>query len=85
MLRALLHRKVSLRDSTGSRTVTILEAILTRMAEDSLKGSTKSAAFLLNRYAAMVSGELQPTDLGDDDREVLEAFTRKLKEGLGHE
>jgi len=46
---------------------------------NTLKGNTKSAAFPLNRYAAMVSGELQPTDITDDDREVLEAFAQRLE------
>ena len=53
-----------------------MEAILLRITEDALKGNQKSATFVLNRYAAMVSGELQRPDLGDEDREVLEAFAR---------
>jgi hypothetical protein len=56
-----------------------MEGIHLRIVDDALKGNTKSAAFILNRYAALVSGELQPQDLGDDDREVLEAFRQRLK------
>ncbi len=60
------------------RKITVLEGILLRIADDSLKGNTKSATFLLNRYAAMVSGELELNDISTDDREVLEAFARRL-------
>ena len=77
ILRELLHRKITIREGGKSRKVTIFEAILTRFAEDSLKGNVRSAAFLLNRYGAMVSGELQQGDISDDDREILDAFLRK--------
>ena len=50
-----------------------------KVAEDALKGNVKSAGFLFNRYAALVSGELQPQDLSDDDREVLEAFAKRIE------
>ena len=79
MLRELLHRKITIRESGKSRKVTIFEAILTRFAEDSLKGNVRSAAFLLNRYGAMVSGEVGQPDLSEDDRTVFEAFVRKLQ------
>lgn len=62
------------------RRITVMEGILLRITEDSLKGNTKSAAFLLNRYAALVSGELQLNDIGEDDREVLQAFAQRLEE-----
>ena len=61
------------------RKISVMEGIHLRIVDDALKGNTKSAAFILNRYAALVSGELQPQDLGDDDREVLEAFRQRLK------
>jgi Family of unknown function (DUF5681) len=80
ILREIFERKIASRSGTRLRRITILEGILLRITEDSLKGNTKSAAFLLNRYAAMVSGELQPHELSDDDREVFEAFSRRLKE-----
>ncbi len=78
ILREILGRKIVSRLEGRSRKITILEGILLRITEDSLKGNTKSAAFLLNRYAAMVSGELQRDDLSDDDRQVLEAFAQRL-------
>src|SRR6185437_14934900 len=78
ILREILHRKIGMRDEGRMRKVMVLEAIFLRIAEQSLKGDTKSAAFILNRYGALVSGELQRADIGEDDREILEAFARRL-------
>jgi hypothetical protein len=79
ILREILARKIVNRSGDRVRRITVLEGILLRIADDSLKGDIKSAAFLLNRYAAMVSGVLQVQDIRDDDREVLEAFARRLE------
>jgi hypothetical protein len=81
ILRELMGRKIESRSGNRSRKITILEGILLRITEDSLKGNTKSATFLLNRYAAMVSGELQRPDLNEDDRAVLEAFAQRIDAG----
>ena len=78
LLREILLQKLKIRSGGRLKTISVLEAILRRLVEDSLRGSIKSAAFILNRYAAMVSGELPPTDVSDDDREILEAFARRL-------
>jgi hypothetical protein len=78
ILREIFARKIENRSGGRARKITVLEGILLRITDDSLKGNTKSAAFLLNRYAVMVSGELQRHDLSDDDREVLEAFAQKI-------
>jgi hypothetical protein len=51
--------------------------VLLRVAEDALKGNVKSAAFLLNRYGTMVSGDIRPGELGEDDQEVLDAFLHR--------
>jgi hypothetical protein len=79
ILREILARKIVNRSGDRVRRITVLEGILLRIADDALKGDIKSAAFLLNRYGAMVSGELQVQDISDDDREVLEAFARRLE------
>jgi hypothetical protein len=80
LLREILDRKIDSRVGDRVRKITILEGILLKVTEDSLRGNTKSATFLLNRYAAMVSGELPPQDLSEDDRKVLEAFANRLKQ-----
>lgn len=78
ILYELLHRKISIREGTRTRKITVLEAILLRFTEDSLKGNTKSAAFLLNRHGALVSGDPQRSDFSDDDQQILEAFAQRL-------
>jgi Family of unknown function (DUF5681) len=83
ILREILARKIETRSGGRVRKITILEAILLRMTEDSLKGNIRSAAFLLNRYGAMVSGELPVEGIGEDDREVLEAFAKRLQRRTG--
>jgi hypothetical protein len=80
ILREIFQRKIESRSERGTKKISVLEGILLRITEDSLKGNTKSAAFLLNRYAALVSGELQRQDLSDDDIEVLEAFGKRLEQ-----
>jgi Family of unknown function (DUF5681) len=79
ILHEILTRKIENRSGGRVRKISVLEGILLRIADDSLKGNIKSATLILNRYAALVSGELQPQDLGEDDQEVLEAFVRRRK------
>jgi hypothetical protein len=80
ILREILNRKIETRSGAGRpQRISVLEGILLRIAENSLKGDTKSAAFLLNRFAALVSGELQAPNLTADDREILEAFSRRIQ------
>src|SRR4051812_9901914 len=83
ILRALLNRKIDLREAGKMRRVSVLEAILLRFAEDALKGNTKSAAFLFNRYAGTDVGDPGATDeLSANDREVLDAFVRRYQPQL---
>jgi hypothetical protein len=79
ILREILSRKIKNRSGDHVRTITVLEGILLRIADDSLKGDIKSAAFLPNRYGSMVSGELQQSEISDDDREVLEAYAARVR------
>ncbi len=53
-----------------------------RIAEDCLKGNTKSAAFLLNRYHAMTSNEFDDSGLSEDEQTVLETYLKKLQANL---
>jgi hypothetical protein len=79
MLHELLYRKIPVREAGRTRKITVLEAILLRFTEDSLKGNTKSATFLLNRHNLLSSGkEPVPDVLPDEDKEILEAFARRL-------
>jgi hypothetical protein len=83
ILRDLLNRKIDIREGGRVRKITVFEAILLRFTEDALKGNTKTAAFLFNRYAGIQAGESQPaTDISEDDREVLDAFVRRFEAQL---
>jgi len=86
ILREILSRKIKNRSGDRVRTITVLEGILLRIADDSLKGDIKSATFLLNRYGSMVSGELQRSEISDDDRQVLDAYAARVRsQGEGHD
>ena len=79
MLQEMLYRKIPIREGGRTRKITILEAILLRFTEDSLKGNTKSATFLLNRHTLMTSGQPAPEEaLPDEDKEILEAYAQRF-------
>lgn len=79
ILRGIMQRKIKNRSSESVRTISVLEGILLRITDDALKGNVKSAAFLLNRFGSMVSGELECSDLTEDDREILETYARRVR------
>ena len=80
ILAELLHRKIAVNNSGKPRKITILEAILLRITEDSLRGNTKSAAFLLNRLTGEVdSPDGYAADLSVDDRSILATFAERIK------
>jgi Family of unknown function (DUF5681) len=79
ILRELLQQKVRITENGKVRKITVLEAILRRIAEDSLRGNIKSIGFLLNRYYAAAAGGVAQADLSEDDKAVLDAYLRKLK------
>lgn len=78
ILRDVLHRKIATGPEGRKRKISVLEGIHLRMADNALKGNERSATFILNRYAALVSGEIEPQDLGAEDQEVLDAFLQRL-------
>jgi hypothetical protein len=82
ILQDLLQHKIRLSERGKTRKITLHEAILRRIAEDCLKGNTKSAAFLLNRYHAMTSNEPDESGLSDDEQTVLETYLKKLQSNL---
>ena len=82
ILQDLLQHKIGLSEHGKTRRITLHEAILRRIAEDCLKGNTKSAAFLLNRYHAMTSNEPDESGLSDDEQNVLETYLKKFQLNL---
>lgn len=79
ILKELLQHKVSLNERGKTRKITLLEAILRKVAEDCLRGNIKSVGFLLNRYYVAAAGDAAQGDLGEDDKAVLEAYLREFK------
>jgi hypothetical protein len=80
ILKELLNEKLSLRQPNGRiKKIPALEGVHRKQLELALRGEVKSAVFVLNRYAALVSGELQIEELSEDDRAVLDAFARRLQ------
>jgi hypothetical protein len=57
LLREILDRKIEVRNGMKARKISVREAVLTRFAESALKGDTKSAAFLLQRYDMLETGQ----------------------------
>jgi Family of unknown function (DUF5681) len=85
ILHQLLQQKISLNERGRTRRITVLEGILRRIAEDSLRGDIKSAVFMLNRLQAMSSGETDESGLSDDEKTVLETYLKKYKSELNPE
>ena len=79
ILREVMNRKIAIREGATVKKVSVLEGIHLQMAQDSLKGNTKSAAFLLNRYGALVSGEAPQSSISEDDEQILDAYTHKIR------
>jgi hypothetical protein len=85
ILRALLNRKIEVRESGRARKITVFEAILLRFAEDALNGNTKTAAFLFDRYERneeiQASGE--SSQLSTQEKKVLDDFARRIQDAFG--
>jgi hypothetical protein len=82
LLREILDGKIEVRTGATVRKVSLREAILFRFAQSALKGDTKSAHFLLQRYdAETTQAEVQQTvDIRYETTE--EAKEALAKEGL---
>jgi hypothetical protein len=80
IIREILDRKVEVRVGGTLRKISVRQAILTRFAEDALKGNPKSAAFLFNRYDAPDSTESGNEVTSQDDQAIIDAFAQQLLE-----
>jgi hypothetical protein len=75
MMAELLNETIETRTGQRTRKITVHEAILLRIAEDSLRGNTKSATFILNRASALTADVVTP-DINEDDQAVLQAYLK---------
>ncbi len=83
ILLELFNRKIEIRQNGRVRKITVLEGIFHKLAEDSLKGNTKSAAFVLNRLAAIAATANTESEVNPDDKAVLDAYLRNFQSTLG--
>jgi uncharacterized protein DUF5681 len=84
LLREILDRKIEVRTGGTVRKISVREAMLTRFAESALKGDTKSAAFLLQRYDMAETGHEHansPTTL--EEHEIIAAYFEKYPNNGG--
>jgi hypothetical protein len=75
LLREILDRKIDVRNGSTVRKITVREAMLTRFAESALKGDTKSAAFLLQRYDMVETGQEHPNSAPTpEEQEIIDKY-----------
>lgn len=75
LLREILDRKIEVRNGDAIRKITVREAMLTRFAESALKGDTKSAAFLLQRYDIGDMAQDQPNSAAtSEEQEIIDKY-----------
>jgi hypothetical protein len=85
LLREILDRKIDVRSGSTVRKISVREAMLTRFAESALKGDTKSAAFLFQRYDTGETAHEQMNEApAREEQEIIdtymEAYFRKKGE-----
>jgi hypothetical protein len=75
LLREILDRKIDVRTANTVRKISVREAMLTRFTESALKGDTKSAAFLLQRYDAVEAGsESSNNGSTPEEQEIIDTY-----------
>jgi uncharacterized protein DUF5681 len=83
LLREILDRKIEVRTGGTVGKISVREAILTRFAEAALKGDTKSAGFLLQRYDMPETAEEHAINgATPDEQQIIDAYLETiLKDG----
>ena len=84
LLREILDRKIEVRTGSTVRKMSVREAMLTRFAEAALKGDTKSAAFLLQRYDMLETVQEHTTGIPTpEEQEIIAAYFEKYPNNGG--
>jgi Family of unknown function (DUF5681) len=77
LVREVLDRKVEIRIGGAARKISVREAMITRFAESALKGDTKSAAFLLQRYdMPETAREYANSGATPEEQEIIDAYLK---------
>jgi Family of unknown function (DUF5681) len=86
LLREILDRKIEVRTGSTARKISVREAMLTRFAESALKGDTKSAAFLLQRYDMLETAQEHTMGIPTpEEQEIIAAYFEKYPNNGGKE
>jgi Family of unknown function (DUF5681) len=84
LLREILDRKIEVRTGSTARKISVREAMLTRFAESALKGDTKSAAFLLQRYDMLETAQEHTMGIPTpEEQEIIAAYFEKYPNNGG--
>jgi uncharacterized protein DUF5681 len=84
LLREILDRKIEVRTGSTVRKISVREAMLTRFAESALKGDTKSAAFLLQRYDMLETAQEHTMGIPTpEEQEIIAAYFEKYPNNGG--
>jgi hypothetical protein len=84
LLREILDRKIEVRTGGTVRQISVREAMLTRFAESALKGDTKSAAFLLQRYDMLETAQEHTVGIPtSEEQEIIAAYFEKYPNNGG--
>jgi hypothetical protein len=79
LLRKILDSKIEVRTGGTVRKISVREAILTRFAEAALKGDTKSAGFLLQRYDMPETAEEHAINgATPDEQQIIDAYLETI-------
>jgi hypothetical protein len=84
LLREILDRRIEVRSGNTIRKITVREAMLTRFAESALKGDTKSAAFLLQRYdSGEAAQEHADNPITVEEQEIIDRYVQAYQKRQG--
>jgi hypothetical protein len=84
LVRKILDRKIEVRRGNSVRKISVREAILTRFAESALKGDTKSAAFLLQRYDMAETAQEDANNVTTlEEQEIIDTYVKTYLKARG--
>jgi hypothetical protein len=78
ILREILEHQIPLQESGRIRKISVRQAILLKMADGALKGDTRKAAFVLDRYRRAEGDAIEATEIDPRDQELLDSFWKRV-------
>jgi len=78
ILREILEHQIPLHEGGRIRKISVRQAILLKMADGALRGDTRKAAFVLDRYRRAEGDATEATDIDPRDEKLLDSFYRRV-------